>query len=106
MSSVLDNSLVGLALLVSVGYAIASLGPRGLKSRVSAALIRGLAPAPAFLGLRRLAQHLANAATGQAQAACGGCDNCGSEASGVQKSQAEVSVPVREIGRRISDTRS
>ncbi len=105
MNSVLDDSLVGLVLLVSAGYAITSLGPRGLKSRVLAALIRCLARAPAFLGLRGVAQHLADTAAAQAKAACGGCGNCGSEPSGAQKSPAaEVSVPVMKIRRRPSNT--
>jgi hypothetical protein len=106
MNSILDNSLVGLALLVSAGYAVSSLGPRSLRRRLLAALSRLLARAPKFLGLARVARWLAVASAGKAQGACGGCDDCGSEQAPAQKSStqdsraAEVRVPVTKIGRR------
>jgi len=65
MNSVIDNSLVGLALLVSAGYALLSLGPRSLRRRLLAARSRAAARAPAFLGLRRTAQRLAVASAGK-----------------------------------------
>ena|ERR1700678_2210226 len=106
MNSILDNSLVGLALLVSAGYAVSSLGPRSLRQRLLAVSSRLLARAPVFLGLGRMARWLAVASAGKAQGACGGCDNCGSEQTPAQKSStqdsrpAEVRVPVAKIGRR------
>jgi len=70
MNSVIDSSLVGLALLVSAGYARLSLGPRSLRRRLLALLSRAAARAPAFLGLRRTAQWLAVASAGKAHGAC------------------------------------
>jgi hypothetical protein len=101
MNSVIDNFLVGLALLVSAGYALLSLGPKSLRRRLLEALSRAAARAPAFLGLRRTAQRLAAASTGKAPGACGGCDDCGAEKAPAQKSAgAEITVPVGKIGRR------
>jgi hypothetical protein len=100
MNSVLDNALVGLALLVSAGYAVTSLGPRSVRRRLLAALSRMTARAPAVLGLRRMAERLSIASAGKAQGACGGCDNCGPEKTPAPAPEAEVSVPVAKIGRR------
>ena len=101
MNSILDNCLVGLALLVSAGYAVYSLGPRGLRRRLLGALGRAAARAPKFLGPRRMAQWFAHASAGKAKGACGGCDACGSEPPPAQNSTgAEVRVPVAKIGRR------
>jgi len=98
MNSVIDNSLVGLALLASAGYALSSLGPRSLRRRLLAALSR----ATAFLGLRRTAGRLAVKSAGKAQGACGGCDSCGSEQPpAAEAPAAEVTVPVGKIGRRV-----
>ena len=108
MNTLLDNSMVGLALLVSMGYAVASLGPRALRNRMLAALSRLLARAPAYLALGRAARRLsaASIATSSAAAgACGGCDNCGAEhAAAPQSAAAEVNVPVANIGRRALET--
>ena len=105
MNSVLDNALVGLALLVSAGYAVVSLGPRGLRRSILGVLSRGAARAPAFLGLGRTAQRLA--ASMAKSGACGGCDSCGTDGeTAAQKSAtqnssaAEFRVPVGKIGRR------
>jgi hypothetical protein len=101
MNSVIDNSLVGLALLVSAGYALLSLGPRSLRRRLLAALSGAVARAPAFLGLRRMAQWLATASSGKAKGACGGCDDCGAEKAPAKNSAAaEITVPMGKIGRR------
>jgi|ERR1700678_1870206 hypothetical protein len=102
MKSVLDNSLVGVALLTSAVYAISALGPRALRRRLLAFLGRLTARVPRYLGLGRIAQRFAAAATGKAQGACGGCDNCGSEpaASDPKSPASEVRVPVEKIGRR------
>jgi Family of unknown function (DUF6587) len=101
MNSILDNSLVGLALVVSAGYALSSLGPRSLRGRLLATLSRLLARAPVVLGLRRAAQWLADASKAKAPGACGGCDSCGSGQVPASKSPvADVRVPVSKIGRR------
>jgi predicted phage tail protein len=99
MNHLLDDLLVGAVLLVSLGYAFARLGPRTLRQRMLAGLGRILASAPASFRLGGVAQRL-SAASGQAQAACGGCDNCGSENTSAPKVSAEISVPVAKIGRR------
>ena len=99
MNSILDNALVGVALLASAGYAVVSLGPRGLRWRILGVLSGAAARAPAFLGLGQTAQRLA--AASQAAGACGGCDSCGGEQAAAQNSPAtEVRVPVGKIGRR------
>jgi len=98
MNHLLDNLLVGAVLLLSLGYALAKLGPRTLRQRMLEHLSRMLESAPAGFRLGRVAQRLA-AASGKTQAACGGCDNCGSENS-PPKVSAEISVPVGKIGRR------
>jgi hypothetical protein len=104
MNVILDNALVGLALLASAGYAAVSLGPRSLRRRILGVLGRAAARAPTFLGLGGMAQRLAAAA--KATGACGGCDSCGGEQAAAQKSPtqnssaAEVRVPMAKIGRR------
>jgi hypothetical protein len=102
MNSILDDSLVGLALLASAGYAVASLGPRSLRRRILGVLGRAAGRAPAFFGLGRIAQRLTAASMAKAQGACGGCDNCGSEsAAAPQLPSGDVRVPVARIGRRV-----
>jgi hypothetical protein len=112
MNSVIDYSLVGLLLLLSTGYAFASLGPRSLRPRLLAAFGRLLAGLPDVLGLKGVSQRLSSASTAKAAGACGGCDNCGSAAAAEQSSAtqlppaqgaspAEVRVPVAKIGRRV-----
>jgi hypothetical protein len=101
MNSMIDVSLVGVALLASAVYVISSLGPRSLKPRVLLTLSRYLASAPAFMGLRPFAQRLREAAAAKTNGACGGCDSCETvEVSAQQASSAEVLVPVTKIGRR------
>ena len=105
MNSVLDICLVGLALLVSAVYAVSALGPRSLRRHVLAALGRITAHAPAYFGLRRLADRFAAASAVKAAGACGGCDDCGADASAPQppahdSPAPEVRVPVSKIGRR------
>ena len=103
MNGILDNVLVGLALLVSAVYAVMSLGPKSLRRRLFGALGQIAARAPAFLHLRRAAQWLAVASEGKVQGACGGCESCGSDQPSAQTSPApEVKVPVANIGRRSS----
>jgi hypothetical protein len=105
MNGVLDNSLVGLALLASAGYAVVKLGPRSLRPHMLAGLSRLIARAPSAFGLRRISERLGAASAGKAPGACGGCDNCGSEQTPAQQAAqtlppSEVRVPVATIGWR------
>jgi hypothetical protein len=101
MSGILDNFLVGLALIVSAAYAVASLGPKSLRRRLLGALGWVMARAPGFLHLQRAAQWFTVASSGKAPGACGGCDSCGSDQGPAHKPQeSEVNVPVAKIGRR------
>jgi hypothetical protein len=102
MHILLDEFLVGGALLASIIYALFSLGPRTLKRGVAvraAALIRSL---PTMPGLRSLSRRLETAAAVKPTGACGGCDDCGSapasESSG--SAEPEVRIPVSTIGKR------
>jgi hypothetical protein len=97
MNGVLDESLVGLALLISAGYALSALGPRSLRRRMLSAAGRAFASAPPFLRLRGLSQRLLAASRDPASGACGGCDGCGSEQNAPSP---EVRVPVDQVGRR------
>jgi hypothetical protein len=99
MNAVLDNFLVAAVLLLSLGYALVKLGPRTLRKRILGALGVVFAAAPSFLRLRGVAERLA-AASGKPQAACGGCDSCGTETSSAPQSQSEINVPIGKIGRR------
>jgi len=101
MSTLLDGSVVGLALLASVGYAVSSLGPRSWRVRLLAATSRLAERAPSYLKLGSIARRLAAAAIVKPQGACGGCDNCGTEsATAPHSAPAEVKVPVANITRR------
>ena len=99
MNAVIDNFLVAAVLLVSLGYALVKLGPRTLRKRILATLSLIFGSAPSFLRLAGVAQRLA-AASGKAQAACGGCDTCGTESSSAPQSPSEINVPIAKIGRR------
>ena len=99
MNSVLDNALVAAVLLVSLGYALLKLGPRTLRQRILGQLSRIFAAAPSFLRLAGVAQRL-SASSGKTQAACGGCDTCGTESTSVPQPPSEINVPVAKIGRR------
>jgi len=98
MNALLDDSLVGLLLLVSALYALAALGPSDLRRRVLGALAALLERAPAALRLRAAAQRLARATEAKAPGACGGCDNC---ASGTPPANTggEIKVPISSIAR-------
>jgi hypothetical protein len=100
MSGIVDNLLVGLVLLLSLGYAVAALGPRSFRKRMLQTLSRWMGRTPAFLGLKSAAQRLSAASTAKAQGACGGCDDCGGEAPKSDASSSEINVPVGKIGRR------
>jgi hypothetical protein len=101
MHGLLDEFLVGGALLTSIVYALLSLGPRTLKRGVSvraAALIRSL---PSMPGFRSLSRRLETAAAVKPTGACGGCDDCGSTApESTGSAEPEVRIPVSTIGKR------
>jgi hypothetical protein len=99
MNAVLDNVLVAAVLLVSLGYALVKLGPRTLRKRILGALSVVFAAAPSFFRLRGVAERLA-AASGKAQAACGGCDTCGTDSASAPQAPSEINVPIGKIGRR------
>jgi hypothetical protein len=80
MHGLLDEILVGGALLASIIYALFALGPRSWR--------RGL---------------LGRAAAIKSAGACGGCDDCGSAtpaAGSAGSAEPEVRIPVSKIGRR------
>ena len=110
MHGLLDEFLVGGALLASIIYALYSLGPRRLRRGlllVAGTLLRLL---PARLGLQRFALRLEAAAAVKTAGACGGCDNCATEnppAAGSGGSAgpsgpagSEIRIPVSKIGNR------
>ena len=110
MIKVLDNGLVSLVLIASVGYALASLGPKAQLRRLWAVLARLAASAPSRLHLGGIARRLESAAAKSA-GGCGGCGNCEPEpASGAKSMSAErraadsrgseVRVPLEKIGKR------
>jgi hypothetical protein len=80
MTALIDNVLVGLVLLASIGYALLALGPKNWRRRVRIAL-----------GFK--------STDAKSAAACGGCEGCGSDAAASQAS-AEIKIPVGKIGRR------
>jgi len=108
MNHLLDQSLVGVLLLVSAGYALMKLGPKTLRMRILAALSRVAARMPRMFGLSQWAKQL-EAAAAKPKGACGGCDDCGGGAAtgagigtaGDAKSgPTEINIPVGKIGRR------
>ena len=107
MNHWLDQSLVGLLLAASAGYALLTLGPKTLRKRILEGMSRLAATAPRVFGLSRWAQRLQAAAAAKAKGACGGCEDCGTgtgshagTASGAQSTPREISIPVGKIGRR------
>jgi hypothetical protein len=100
MNRVLDNCLVALVLLVSVGYALSSLGPKTLRRRIWSALAHLAANAPASLRLQGIARRF-KATADKTAGSCGGCGSCESESSATdKKSASEVRVPLTGIGKR------
>jgi hypothetical protein len=95
----LDGILVTLVLIVSTGYAVLALGPKGLRKWLWAALAERAEKAPAGLGLERLARRL-RAAADKTAGACGGCDSCGPEPEVSAGGTREVRVPLAKIGKR------
>ncbi len=107
MNGILDGSLVCLALLLSVGYAVLSLGPRSLRRKLLTALRLVLERLTAVPGARAAARRLGVAAAGKGHGACGGCDDCATSGAGAAQSPAkdppgaEVRVPLDKVGRRV-----
>ena len=99
MNAFLDDFIVGAVLLASIGYALVKLGPKTLRKRILEASSRAIKAVPKPLGLDGVAKRL-EAASVKAAAACGGCDNCGTESTSAPQSSGEFSVPVSKIGRR------
>ena len=102
MNGFLDGCLVGLILLAGFGYAAYALGPKSLRARLLSAMAVLLGHLPAMLGTRGAADRLAAKARSTSGAACGGCDNCGSEpaAKSAPGSSTEVRIPLARIGKR------
>jgi hypothetical protein len=112
MNKLLDNGLVALALIASVGYALSSLGPKTLRRRLWTALGRLAASAPAGMHLGGIARRLEEAVA-KRSGACGGCGSCGSETSDSSAASGgsasgpaplgrapEIRVPLESIGKR------
>jgi hypothetical protein len=101
MNHWMDQTLVGIVLAASAGYAILSLGPLTWRRRILAALSRAAANAPPMLRLSTWSQKLGAAAAVKAKGGCGGCEDCGTGAGSTQQSAAaEIKIPVGKIGRR------
>jgi hypothetical protein len=101
MNHWLDQSLVGLLLAASAGYALMTLGPKTLRKRILAGMSRLAARAPRVFGLSRWAQQLHAAAAAKSKGACGGCEDCGSGAAPIAQSPlTEIKIPLSKIGRR------
>ncbi len=98
MRIVVDDVLVGMALLASVIYAAFALGPKTLRGRVLAAAAGVLRRLPAVPGVKQIAQRLQAAAVSKAGGSCGGCDNCGPAPQAPPAS--EIRVPLAKIGKR------
>jgi hypothetical protein len=102
MHGLLDEFLVGVALLASISYALFSLGPRTLRRGLAVRAAAALRFLPATPGLRSLSRRLETAAVKPA-GACGGCDDCGSATpapGSTGSAEPEVRIPVSKIGRR------
>jgi hypothetical protein len=114
MNKLLDNGLVALVLIASLGYALVSLGPKAQLRRLWMALARLAASAPPRLHLGAIARGLEGAAAKDA-GGCAGCENCEPEpasaakAAGIERRAAdsrvaEVRVPLEKIGKRGQST--
>ena len=121
MSRWIDVLAVGIAVALSIFYALSALGPKTLRARLWRALGMLLASAPRPLRSARLEARVASTAA-RMQAACGGCDSCAAGAGGAGASGAgasgagakgssgasasggrEVRVPLARIGRLDSE---
>ena len=98
----LDEILVGGALLASIVYALLALGPRTLQRGVAVRAAAWIRSVPTMPGFRALSRRLETAAAIKPTGACGGCNDCGStpapESTG--SAEPEVRIPVSTIGKR------
>jgi len=93
MSRVIDTGLVALALIASVLYALAALGPRALRRRLRMTLARVAAGAHLPGAARRLERETGAGGCGA------GCGSCESE-PGASADNSEVRVPIDKIQRK------
>jgi hypothetical protein len=102
MHGLLDEILVGGALLASILYALLSLGPRTLKRGLAVRAAAWVRSIPEMPGLRSLSRRLETAAAIKPPGACGGCDDCGSAtpAASAGSTESEIRIPVSAIGKR------
>jgi hypothetical protein len=97
MHRLFDDLAVTLVILAALLYVLMVLGPRALRRGVLAGLSALLAQLPPALRLAALANRLRSAAAVKAKGACGGCDDCGSQA---ESGAGETRIPLSKIGRR------
>jgi hypothetical protein len=95
----LDDIVVGVILLGSVGYALCALGPRALRGRILTGAAAALRLLPGRLRQGGLAQRLRAAADSKPQGACGGCQDCAPAPKSAEPA-AEIRIPVSRIGKR------
>ena len=100
MSRFIDDLLVGLVLLASVGYAVYSLGPKRVRATLLLGMSSLLGRLPRFAGVQGIAERLGRAADSKAKGSCGGCDSCGSEKPAAQGSSKDIRIPLSKIGKR------
>jgi hypothetical protein len=103
MHGLLDEILVGGALLASIIYALFSLGPRTLRRGLTVRAAAWVRSFPSMPGLRSLSRRLQAAAAIKSQGGCGGCDDCGSATPAPESTgsaEPEIRVPVSTIGKR------
>jgi hypothetical protein len=101
MNRLLDDALVAIVLLTSVGYALLSLGPKPLRRLLRTALADLAARAPARMHLGAIERRLRDAAGGSG--ACGGCESCAAEPEDLgtsARAASETHVPLANIGKR------
>ena len=92
MKGILDALLVGGALLASVLYAIAVLGPRAWRQRTGAAL--------ASRGFARVAQWIAPRAGAGTSGTCGGCGDGVVPGANIPDADGKTRIPLGQIRHR------
>ena len=100
MRTLLDDSLVGIALLASALYAIYSLGPRTLRGRMRAGMAAALRGWSAFPPFRVLAQRLQAASP---KGACGECAGCGAGQPASVRTMGKVQNVIFDLGGVVLD---
>lgn len=97
MSRLLDQAIVGVLLLIAALYAFNALAPALWRAKALLRLGDWVLRAP-LPGAPVLARRL-TAAGQRRQAACGGCEGCGSSPPATATDE-EIRVPINRIGRR------